>query len=138
MLPLLTLMPSVSSHRHHHNHNRWRYHYSLLNRMIIRSSSITIDTICTSFSYSSLSKLDILVFRTMNKRWFEIWPAAPDTATLMVFFHPLVRLLGSCRPQRSIYSADLRPEVRLAISSITLELLEQRHYTNSQLTLSIL
>ena len=37
---------------------------------------------------------------TMNRRWLEIWPAAPETATLMVFFQLLVRLSGSCLTNR--------------------------------------
>lgn len=33
---------------------------------------------------------------TMNRRWLEMLPAAPVTATLMVFFQVRVRLGSSC------------------------------------------
>ncbi len=36
----------------------------------------------------------------MNSRWFEIWPAAPLTATLIVCFHVAVSRGSSCGSTR--------------------------------------
>ena len=46
---------------------------------------------------------------TMNSRWLEIWPAAPLTATRMVFFHVAVSRGSSCIAAKPCQCPDPDP-----------------------------
>ncbi len=56
---------------------------------------------------------------TIKSKWLEIWPAAPDTAIWMVFFHVLVRLGSSCIIVCGYKVDDLIPRTKVIRGTTT-------------------